>query len=161
MNIGGWHSMKIDGNDETVKRLYSDKLDKDNSKGDVAFADILMEKIEIPRSQCNGTPSPPLAVSLHPVQMTAISTENRSMMMERLSSLLDLLGEYRDQLAHPAISLKDIHPVVTAIEKQTQKLEADLELLAENDELKKILNQTLVTASMEVIKFNRGDYVPA
>jgi hypothetical protein len=31
--------------------------------------------------------------------------------------------------------------------------------LSDGDELKNILNQVIITSSVEIIKFNRGDYV--
>jgi hypothetical protein len=55
--------------------------------------------------------------------------------------------------------LKDIHPTISAIENENQHLKPMLNSMIDGDELKQILNQTLITTSVEVIKFNKGDYI--
>jgi len=45
------------------------------------------------------------------------------------------------------------------MEKKTAELIPTLESLPDGDKLKDILNQALVTSTVEIIKFNRGDYV--
>jgi hypothetical protein len=151
--------MKIHGSDEISKSIYCDKTDKNKASGKADFANILKERVEKPFPQIDCIQSATLVSSLHPVQMSAIYPQDKSQTVDRLGALLDLLDAYRQKLAHPQTSLKDIHPLISAIGKETEKMEAALETLAEEDELKHIVNQTLVTASLEVIKFNRGDYI--
>jgi hypothetical protein len=45
------------------------------------------------------------------------------------------------------------------IDQETENLTPILDSLPEDEDLKNIINRTLVTASLEVSKFYRGDYV--
>jgi hypothetical protein len=48
---------------------------------------------------------------------------------------------------------------MNTIAKEKDQLSAVLDSMPNEDGLKDILNQTLITASLEGIKFNRGDYI--
>jgi hypothetical protein len=49
--------------------------------------------------------------------------------------------------------------IIRQIDQETENLAPALDLLPEDEDLKNIFNQTLVTASLEVTKFYRGDYI--
>jgi hypothetical protein len=70
-----------------------------------------------------------------------------------------LLDDYRKQLADPAITLRSIEPLMNSIIKEKDQLSSLLDSIPNDDGLKDIVNRTLITASLEVIKFNRGDYI--
>ncbi|MCK5418368.1 MAG: hypothetical protein KAI93_07680, partial [Desulfobacterales bacterium] len=74
-------------------------------------------------------------------------------------NLLNLLENYRQQLENPNVTLRTLEPVMNTIAKEKDQLSAVLDSMPNEDRLKDILNQTLITASLEVIKFNRGDYI--
>ena len=80
-------------------------------------------------------------------------------LVERVDNLLNLLDNYRDKLADPQVTLRSIEPVINMIAKEKEQLSSVLESLPNEDELKDIVKRTLITASLEVIKFNRGDYI--
>ncbi len=48
---------------------------------------------------------------------------------------------------------------MNTIAAEKDQLSEKLDSISNEDGLKDILNQTLITASLEVIKFNRGDYI--
>ena len=81
------------------------------------------------------------------------------MTVERVHNLLNLLDSYRKQLSDPHVTLRKLEPLMNTIAKEKDQLSALMESMPEEDGLKHILNQTLITASLEVIKFNRGDYI--
>jgi hypothetical protein len=70
-----------------------------------------------------------------------------------------MLDQYRNKLADPAITLKNMDPIIRQIDQETENLAPVLDSLPEDENLKNIFNQTLVTASLEVTKFYRGDYL--
>jgi hypothetical protein len=49
--------------------------------------------------------------------------------------------------------------MMNTIAREKDQLSGLLDSMPNDDGLKHILNQTLITASLEVIKFNRGDYI--
>jgi hypothetical protein len=79
-------------------------------------------------------------------------------LLERVENLVDLMDEYRLQIEDPQATLKDISPLVQAMQAEQEKMEPILTQLGEDDDLGGILKQALFTATMEVIKFNSGRY---
>lgn len=79
---------------------------------------------------------------------------------ERTNFLLDKLDSYTKELENPKKTLKDIEPLIAAIQDEAGKLLLDANGAGESDDtLKEIVNQTAIKASTEYIKFNRGDYI--
>ena len=81
--------------------------------------------------------------------------------MDRIENMIDLLDQYRHKLADPQMNLKQIDPIINDIARENDSLATLADSLPAADELKAILERTMVTASLEVTKFYRGDYLPA
>ena len=79
--------------------------------------------------------------------------------IERAERMLDALNEYQRKLASPDVTMRDISYLINQIQKQSDLLTPALETLSEGNALKNILNEILIISSVEIIKFNRGDYV--
>ena len=69
------------------------------------------------------------------------------------------IESYQLKMADPKVSLKEVYPLVQQMEKKTTELVPAVEALRDGDKLKEILNRALVASTVEIIKFNRGDYV--
>jgi hypothetical protein len=93
------------------------------------------------------------------VQMITSSKFDKQFALDRIENLIGLLDQYRHKLADPGITLKNIDPIIKEIDQETENLAPVLDSLPEDEDLKNIVNQTLVTASLEVSKFYRGDYI--
>ena len=87
------------------------------------------------------------------IQMKAVSPE-------KLERLLDVLDQYRMHLENPQISLKEITPLTKDLATKLKELEPVLDRLDQKDPLVPILNETLITATLEVKKFENGWYNP-
>ena len=74
-------------------------------------------------------------------------------------SVLNVLEEYRNALADPKVSLKDLYPLIQTLSSGMPGMNEGAENLPTNDPLKKILGEIGVLAAVEVERFNRGDYV--
>jgi len=72
---------------------------------------------------------------------------------------LTMLERASQALADPATSLKDMAPLMAALDRQADRLAAALDNLPAGDGAGTLLRQTAVTAKVLVAKFNRGDYV--
>ena len=101
----------------------------------------------------------PSISSISPIQLNMISPAQNGSIIDRVENLLNVLDEYHQKLKDPHFTLKEIDPLVKQMEKEKENLAPVLDSLVEDDGLKDILNQTLVTSSLETIKFNRGDYI--
>lgn len=154
----GGSQMKINGFDQGVTQVHADKSARAAVPGSGGFADILKEKL---------TASPGEAASgadlsiVAPTRIQSVAEAPANRLAERVECYLDLMDDYRRQLADPGVSLKGLDATVREMEAGKDALAPDLGALPEGDGIKDILNRTLVTASLEIIKFRRGDYVTA
>jgi hypothetical protein len=74
--------------------------------------------------------------------------------------LIDLLEAYAQQLADPAKSLRQIAPLVDAIQTQAERLMAAAAADPQpHPELQTLAHRSVVAAQVEVTRFQRGDYV--
>ena len=77
--------------------------------------------------------------------------------VEKADQALNTLENYAQALGDPSKSLKEISSLVKDMEREAQELD-ELGSQASNPTLGKILNDTSTLMSVEVEKFNRGDY---
>ena len=151
--------MKIDGNDEILKSGYTAPAPKDEKTTDADFKNILKETVD--KSTQNPSEIQPTTVldPISAIRFNPSSTQDKNITLERVDNLLNLLENYRQQLKNPNVTLRTLEPIMNTIAQEKDQLSAKLESIPNEDGLKDILNQTLITASLEVIKFNRGDYI--
>jgi len=83
----------------------------------------------------------------------------RSQSIEMITAFLNLLEQYRKAIADLGISLKEIHPFIQALSQEVSRLNTLSEKLSPTDPLKKILNEVGIISTVEIEKFNRGDYI--
>ncbi len=84
---------------------------------------------------------------------------DRMQTVNHINEFLNIMESYQGKMADPQASLTDAYPFVQQMERKAAELIPTLESLPAADKLKDILNRALVTSTVEVIKFNRGDYV--
>ena len=151
--------MKIDGNDEILKNAHTAKTPKNEQKTDVEFKNILKESVEKSTENPSETRPTTLLDPISAIRFSPISPQDNHITVERVENLLNLLENYRQQLKDPKINLRTLEPIVNRIAAEKDQLSEKLDSIPNADGLKDILNQALITASLEVIKFNRGDYI--
>jgi len=151
--------MKINGNDEILKAGYVDKPAAKEPVQKDEFKDILKASVErcTPHTAKIQSPSPMQALSA--IHFQPLSPENRRITVDRVDNLLNLLDNYRRLLADPQVTLRQMEPLLSSIEQEKTQLSSVLDSLESEDGLKDIVNRTLVTASLEIVKYNRGDYI--
>jgi len=150
--------MKISGFDHGFTRIHADKPARPDIPGLGGFGDILKEKLAAaPGAAASGISLGPVA----PTQIQSVAEAPANRLAGRVERYLDLLDDYRRQLADPRVSLKGLDATVNEMEAGKDALAPALGSLPEGDGIKDILNRTLVTASLEIIKFRRGDYLTA
>ena len=151
--------MKINGNDEIIKNSFAEKTVRRAPDQKDDFKNVLKASVERTARHPEKTKSSLLANPVSTIKFHSLSPENKRLTLERIDDFLNLLDNYRDQLADPQVTLRDLEPVINRIEKEKEQLSSVMESLPNEDELKDIVNRTLITASLEVIKYNRGDYI--
>jgi len=151
--------MKIENNENIQKSLYPDKINKNEKAQGIDFGAVLKNEVEKSSELKSGPQKMSSISSISPMQLNMMSPVQKDSIVDRVENLLNMLDEYQQKLKDPHFSLKEIDPLVKQMEKEKENLAPVLDSLVEDDGLKDILNQALVTSSLETIKFNRGDYI--
>ena len=159
IKVRKWSAMKISGNNEITKSIYRDKSRRSEKPSDTDFKSVLKESVEKSARHANQVQSPALLNALSAVRFNPESEQDKASTIKRIDSFINLLDEYRKQLADSTITLRNIEPVMRTIIKEKDQLSSLLDSLPDEEGLKDIVNRTLITASLEVIKYNRGDYI--
>ncbi len=151
--------MKIDNNEQITKTLFPGSHTPASSSGDGRFGAILKETVENTQKSSSAAQqtqfvSPPVGIQLDPTAWV-----DRKDSVGQVENLLDLLDRYRRQLADSRVSLKQLDPLVREMSAEKLKLAPVLDKLPADDGLKGILKQALITTSVEIARFYRGDYV--
>jgi hypothetical protein len=153
--------MKIDSHDQIVKSLFPDKTTKARPDGEDGFGRILKETIAGTQRPDTKPRQTTFANPLASIRLTTPGAPVPRSAVDRIENMIDLLDRYRHKLADPQMNLKQLDPIINEIARENDNLAVLADSLPENDDLKNILDRTMVTASLEVTKFYRGDYLPA
>ena len=151
--------MKIYGDNGILKQNYPNKTQKDEKTPDADFKNILEESVENSTENPSKIQPSTLMDPVSAIRLNPLAPQDKNITVERIDNLLNLLDNYRQQLSDPQVTLRTLEPVVNTIAKEKDHLSGLLDSLPNEYGLKHILNQTLITASLEVIKFNKGDYI--
>jgi len=151
--------MKIDPNPEIVKSVYPDKTTGPDKPADDKFGAMLKEAINKPSRTSSESEKPQMINTISNIQLNPLFAIQNSPIVERTEKFLDILEEYQGKLNDPQTSLRDIDPLIQRIQTEKETLAPVLNSLSPGDGLKDILNDALITSSLEIMKFNRGDYV--
>lgn len=153
--------MKIDLIPQILNGVYAEKTQKNEGTQADKFGQILDEAIKNPSKIEAGAQRSPIVNCIPEIRLDPFSVSKNSAIIQGTERLLDTLDEYRQKLDNPEIRLREMNPLIDKIDKQTERLTTELDSLPEGDGLREILNQALITSSLEVVKFNRGDYTIA
>ncbi|MHB8910366.1 MAG: hypothetical protein ACYDAA_15945 [Syntrophales bacterium] len=123
--------------------------------------DEFLEKALAPQSgqEVTSTGALPALQGLSSMSFAVPAGVDRAQTVNNINQLLNIMESYQNRMADPKASLKDAYPFVQQMEKKMAELIPTLESLPAADKLKDVLNRALVASTVEVIKFNRGDYV--
>lgn len=153
--------MKIDSHDQIEKSLVPNKAPQTQPDGKDGFERILQETVagtsQLDSKSYRTTFTNPLAS----IRLTTQSLPEPQATIDRIENMIDLLDRYRHKLADPRINLKQLDSIIGEIARENDSLTELAGSLPRNDDLRDILDRTMVTASLEVTRFYRGDYLPA
>jgi len=151
--------MKIFSNDDILKTAYPHQTNKAEKPAGKQFETILKESIDNSIKAGTGTEMPPMINTISNIRLNALLSGENNPIIDRTEQFLDILDKYQFMLQNPLTTLKDIFPLIQEMGAEKDNLIPMLDSLPHGDGLKDILNQALITSSVEIMKFNRGDYV--
>ena len=150
--------MEVHSNYEILKAGYPKKSDKNQAPSNKEFGAILDETIAETSQTDTGTRKTAMVEGMSGIQFSSPPSFDEDPIIDRTEKLLDSLDNYREMLQNPEVSLEDIKPLVSEMEIEKEGLTSALNSLPDGDGLKDILNEAMITSSLEAAKFNRGDY---
>lgn len=151
--------MEIYSTEEVMGSLYPEKIEKKQDPDKCKFGKVLEETMDSSSNIRSGPQGPSVLNNISEIRFDPSRTIEKKSIIERVENFLDIMDEYQKELGDPKFALKDIYPLVNNMAEKNEELASSLNSLQDGDKLKEILNQTLITSSVEIIKFNRGDYV--
>lgn len=86
-------------------------------------------------------------------------TESQKTPQEQLTGTLDAMEEYAMALGDESKTLKDIEPLAEDMRRQAGRLAETSQSLSDDDPMKEMTNDAAIMATVEAMKFRRGDYV--
>ena len=124
--------------------------------GEANFAQHLKEALtadtqSVAAPQATGGPALLSAID-HLAEVNRTPTEALDMVLSRLDT-------YREALAQPDMTLKNISTLVQSLEGDSQRLQNLAQSLPDSSPLKQVMEEAAALAYTESFKFNRGDYV--
>ena len=152
--------MKIVSNEPVIQKALLSPPNPADRGAHGKFDEMLNEAMDPSLTKNSGPESMPAAGGMASVRLDPPCRPLQPQLGDRVEGFLDVIEGYRQQLANPHRTLRDIHPWVRKMETEMEKLKPSLQSLSEADGMREILDQTLITASVEIHKFHRGDYVP-
>lgn len=156
--------MKINPNSDVLKATQTQPQQKPVGTGADQFGSILKQTLDqAAAGQSAGQPAAPVDALHHLGHMTGIQFDpipaaQPAKVLTRTETLLNTLEAYQQKLNDPSVSLKEIAGLVQEMESQNKTLTADLASLPAGDGLEELLNEALSASSIQVMRFNRGDF---
>jgi len=153
--------MKILNNEQVSKIFQYESNSKAQPPADQEFGAILKETV---KNTTTAVLAPLQSTYINPLaglQPVSSSSSAHRFTANSVEDMINLLDRYREKLADPRATMKQIDPVIREMTREMETLTPVLDSLSADDGLNTILNETLVTVSLEISKFYRGDYISA
>ena len=153
--------MKILNNEQVLKTFQHESKTKAQPPAGKEFGAILKETV---KNSTTAVVAPLRTTFINPLpglQPASSSLSNHQFSASSIEDMINLLDRYREKLADPRITMKQIDPDIREMTREIENLAPVLDSLPADEGLRNILNQTLVTVSLEISKFYRGDYISA
>jgi hypothetical protein len=151
--------MKVLPNDGVFETPHSKKSHRLEKAGEQPFDAILKKAVDHSSKPNGPTLEPPMLDNSSGIRLDSLSPAKRDLIIKRTEGFLDILDEYQQKLSNPRSTLRDIYPLIQEMDAERERLITLSDSLPKGDGLKDILDQVLITSSIEIMKFNRGDYV--
>lgn len=133
------------------------KLTQDRKTADdKGFANVLDKTIGSTNSGASAVQTAPPVGGMVPITC-GDGLSGDELLARRASNILILLEKYGYALQDPKRTLKSIEPLVQEIHTEIDSIKA--EVRHQDGGLSKIANDIAVTATVEALKYERGDYV--
>ncbi len=108
-----------------------------------------------------GKPAPSVVIpssALPPLTVNTIEPLHSTSGVQAMEQFIDSLDDYQKRLEDPQYNLRDLQPALERLDKEHRHLSHWAEKTPDDNPLKHIINEGLVTATLEISRFRSGVY---
>ena len=138
-----------------LDRRHSETSSKKNASGFQQVFDAMFDQAT------KGHPAPSAVIhssSLPPLTVNAMEPRHPTSDVQAMERFLDSLEDYQKGLADPQCNLRDLQPALERLEREQRHLSHWADITPEDNPLKHIIDEGLVTATLETGRFRSGVY---
>lgn len=144
---------------EILNNVDNQKTSKSVNSTGQNFDDILRNQLNAQASTVSHAVTPSPIQSISKTDFSMIGNFDSNQNIEQVEQFLDTLEAYQKQLSNPSANLCDLNTLVSMLEDGINYVSPILDSLPDGNALKDVINRAVVTSTVELIKFNRGDYL--
>ena len=153
--------MKILNTDQVLQSLQRESRKNLNPLADKKFDAILKDTVKSAATASNATLQTTFINPTPVLQPAPLVPSDQNYATDRIEDMINILDRYREKLADTRITMKQLNPDIKEMTRGMENLAHVLESHPVDERLRNILNRTMVTISLEISKFYRGDYISA
>lgn len=131
---------------------------KSNTQNAPGFQQVFQNMFDQQKKEDQGPSAISHSSCPPPLTVSAVETIHANAGSQGMERFLDSLDAYQKKLADPHYSLRDLEPDLNRLEKEHRYLSRWAEKTVEDSPLKNIINEGLVTATLEIGRFRSGNY---
>jgi hypothetical protein len=153
--------MKILNTEQVLKSFQRESKNNVQSSAGKKFDAILKDTV---KNTATGSTATLHTTFINPtpvLQPAPIAPSDQIYAADSIEDMINILDRYREKLADPRITMKQLDPDIKEMTQGMENLAHVLESHPVDEGLRNILNRTMVTISLEIGKFYRGDYISA
>lgn len=146
--------MKITNDGFVVPNQVNNTRGRERTSG--KFAEILTDVTNQEGTAPEKTSYSQPVFQVTPVLLEPMPTSDD--LLQRLDGSLALLESYQSRLGDATIPIQDLQPFVDRLEDEQNQLQSQMDALPDGHPVKDLLNRSVVTMAVEVLKYRRGDF---
>jgi hypothetical protein len=153
--------MKILNTEQVLESLQRESRKNVNPFADKKFDAILKDTVKTTATASKATLRTTFINPTPVIQPAPLAPSDQIYAADSIEDIINLLDRYREKLADTRITMKQLDPDIKEMTRGMKNLDHMLESHPVDEGLRNILNRTMVTISLEISKFYRGDYISA
>ena len=151
--------MKILNTEQVLKPFQRESKNNVQPPAGKKFDAILTDTVKNTAAASTTTLQTTFKTPTPVLQPAPIAPSDQIYAADSIEDMINILDGYREKLADPRITMKQLDPDIKEMTRGMENLAHVLDSHPVDEGLRNILNRTMVTISLEIGKFYRGDYI--
>jgi hypothetical protein len=123
-----------------------------------AFQNFFQQAVGSAQTENSQITSTPFISDIRPVQFETQVAPSTNLIVDQVGQLIDTMEAYQQKLIDNSATLKDIDPIIDKLTSQSESLSAISKDAKMEDDLKSIVDQSLMLSLKEIAQYKSGQY---